>query len=527
MAEWIGRIIDGRYLVDSVLGSGGMGVVLRTRHKFTGALVAVKMLRADLHVDAELEARFLAEARAPNAIGHAGIVQVLDAGRTPEGELYLAMELLAGQPMRLAVSRGLGAPTIRRISLELLDALSAAHARGFVHRDLKPENVFLAEPNGTVKLLDFGIAKVLAGDLGGAPRTAAGVVLGTLAYMAPEQLADARGVDARADLWAIGVMIYEMLSGRLPYRATTLEQMFVMLARDEPDSIRAYISDVSPSIEAFFTRALVRDPRARFGSAVEMAAALAQLPLVSPVSPPIVAQLGGAVTAATGLGTAPTGAVLAATSFAATIAPTRARAGESLAHRGLRARRCRRDRDRCRDHDRDARGQAESDRARGRARPGPAPVPVPAPVEPPTFAAPPPDEPATVHPATMSCKAACTALDRCHLRATNCLDDCQNSHLHGCLETIGPDCDRFAACYLKPVCGAVGNGHASCAATYACQTSRCKFGDTTCGCACVANAAFANLSEILSVDGCLLQCGADQACIQRNCATSINRCNGQ
>ena len=364
-AEWVGRIIDGRYVVESILGSGGMGVVLRTSHKFTGAKVAVKMLHAELQIDEQLQARFLAEARAPNAIGHPGIVEVLDAGRTTEGELYLAMELLAGQPMRLAVSRGLGAPTIRRISLELLDALAAAHARGFVHRDLKPENVFLAEPSGVVKLLDFGIAKVLAGDLGASPKTAAGVVLGTLAYMAPEQLADARNVDARADLWAIGVMLYEMLAGRLPYRATTVEQMFVKLATEEPDPIRTWLPNVAPPIEAFFARALAREPRARFGSAVEMAAALADLPLVSPGLPPTVTPpTSGMITAATGAG-------MAAIGYAASHRRndgSRGRrdpagAGESIADRGLRARRCRGGRDRRWNRRRDAKQQAVSRRA--------------------------------------------------------------------------------------------------------------------------------------------------------------------
>jgi serine/threonine-protein kinase len=275
-ADWIGRVIDGRYAVDAVLGRGGMGVVLRARHKFTGGLVAVKMLHADLTRDAQIEARFLAEARASNTIGHPAIVKVLDAGRTPDGELYLVMELLAGQPMRSAVSRRLGQLAIRRIALELLDALAAAHARGFVHRDLKPENVFLADPDGTVKLLDFGIAKTL--DAGAKMGTQAGVVLGTVAYMAPEQLRDAAGVDARADLWALGVMIYEMLAGRLPYRGTTVEEVFVRLAREEPDPIRAWIPTIAPAIESFMTRALARDPNARFGSAAEMAAALVQLP---------------------------------------------------------------------------------------------------------------------------------------------------------------------------------------------------------------------------------------------------------
>jgi len=189
------------------------------------------------------------------------------------------------------------------VTMELLDALAAAHARGFVHRDLKPENVFLAEPGAAVKLLDFGIAKAFAGgNQTSLPGTAAGVLLGTLAYMAPEQLADAAGVDPRADLWAMGVMVYEMLSGRLPYNATTVEQMFVKLAKEQPDPIRAYLPSVAPAIEAFFARALARDPRTRFASAIEMAGAFAQLPIVSDAPPPIATPTGGMATAATGFG---------------------------------------------------------------------------------------------------------------------------------------------------------------------------------------------------------------------------------
>jgi serine/threonine protein kinase len=176
-----GRVIDGRYVVEAEIGAGGMGVVLRARHQFTGAFHAVKMLRPDYALDAETRQRFLAEARAPNAIGHRGIVQITDANTTPEGELYLVMELLDGLPLRAALQHRTFSPDqIRRIVAELCDALAAAHARGFVHRDLKPENVFLCAPNDAVKILDFGIAKVLQAGVSTA-RTAAGVMMGTLA----------------------------------------------------------------------------------------------------------------------------------------------------------------------------------------------------------------------------------------------------------------------------------------------------------------------------------------------------------
>src|ERR1700733_9852350 len=138
-------VLDGRYVIEGELGSGGMGIVLRARHRFPDIAVAIKMLRPQFAVDPDVQRRFLAEARAPNAIGHRGIVQVLDAGKTARGELYLVMELLHGRPLRTVAPGG-----VQRTALELLDALGAAHACGIVHRDLKPENVFLCDPDGSV-----------------------------------------------------------------------------------------------------------------------------------------------------------------------------------------------------------------------------------------------------------------------------------------------------------------------------------------------------------------------------------------
>ncbi|HSK02645.1 MAG TPA: serine/threonine-protein kinase [Kofleriaceae bacterium] len=296
--EWTGQDIDGRYVVESVLGRGGMGIVLRARHRFTGAGVAVKMLHAELSGDARMQERFLTECRAAAAIGHPAIAQVLDAGKTPDGELYLVMELLEGRSLRAAMAgaatdvteggsprrdRRLPPEAARRIVLALLDALGAAHARGFVHRDLKPENVFLAGPAGTVKLLDFGVAKSLTGT---SSYTAAGIVLGTVSYMAPEQLADASTVDGRADLWAVGVMLYELLAGALPYRASNLGEMMSALTLSEPVPIGVHLPGVDPSVRAFFARALARNRAQRFATAYDMAQALAAAAIETAVPPP-------------------------------------------------------------------------------------------------------------------------------------------------------------------------------------------------------------------------------------------------
>jgi serine/threonine-protein kinase len=274
-----GRIIDGRYEVESVLGRGGMGVVVKARHRFTGARVAVKLMHPHL-MQGDLANRFLAEAQAPAAIGHPGIVSITDAGVTPEGELYLVMELLEGMPLReLMKSRRLTLGEIRRVSGELLAALGAAHAAGFIHRDLKPENIFVTR-NGTVKLLDFGIAKILADGIDQKGSTAAGSMMGTLAYMAPEQLRDARTVDARADLWAAGVILYEMLTGALPYSADSFGNMVLEVMSRPPTPLANWVVDPPPEVDAALSRSLAREPGQRFQSAAEMAACTAGFPAV-------------------------------------------------------------------------------------------------------------------------------------------------------------------------------------------------------------------------------------------------------
>ena len=240
--------------------------MLAARHQFTGAAVAVKLLHPELTVHG---GRFLAEARAPASIGHPGIVQVTDAGQTPTGELYLVMELLQGRTLREVVEAGPVPPAYaQRMTLELLAALEAAHGAGFVHRDLKPENVFVTAPLGAVKLLDFGIAKVVAE--GAAMGTGIGVTMGTLPYMAPEQIGDARAV-----LWAVGVMLHEMLTGRRPYHARNAMELVQVLLSRPPVALAGMPAGVSAVIE----RALAADPGARWQNATEMAAALAAQPM--------------------------------------------------------------------------------------------------------------------------------------------------------------------------------------------------------------------------------------------------------
>jgi len=585
--DWVGRVVDGRYEVEAVLGRGGMGVVLRARHKFTGARVALKTLHAELTMDPQIEARFLAEARAPNAIGHPAIVQVLDAGRMPEGELYLVMELLAGQPMRSVVSRRLGHGAIRRITLELLDALAAAHAHGFVHRDLKPENVFLADPGGTVKLLDFGIAKMV--DAKTKMGTQAGVVLGTIAYMAPEQLHDAGSVDARADLWALGVMIYEMLAGRLPYRGTTVEEILVRVAREEPDPIRTWIPTITPAIEQFMFRALARDPAARFRSAAEMAAAFAQLPFDQPqVALPRSRPTDSSPMATLGTGIGATAAPSApglpvahpartpslpvATyvptpqpGVPAVAPPNRSRAigiAFAVAAVGVIAAAIAI----AKSHRSSAPKQAEL--AVGSATPSPPPqspppapqpqpaaIPLDAAVPPPPVDAatpaprqapkspaktpqpqsPPPadlqpqqpyPQAAPPPPQSDACQASCALAAQCQMASLSmCLTTCHtNTLVNICAANSNKNCSSYAVCMVEGTCGKIFNGDGTCAKALTCQTQTCRFGDNNCGCGCSRGTSPLHALALFSADACLLACGTDAGCMSKNCPNAITRC---
>jgi len=210
----------GEYRVERKIGEGGMGTVYGAIHPVIGKKAAIKLLRAELSMNPEAVERFLGEARAVNQIGHPNIVDVFSFGALPDGRRYFAMEWLHGESLAARVDREGGLALVEALPIldQVVAALAAAHERGIVHRDLKPDNVFLCEVRGEaprVKLLDFGIAK-LVGEPLGIKRTKTGALMGTPGYIAPEQ---ARGeeVDARADIYALGCMTFELLTGRLPF----------------------------------------------------------------------------------------------------------------------------------------------------------------------------------------------------------------------------------------------------------------------------------------------------------------------
>ncbi|HUS30898.1 MAG TPA: protein kinase [Kofleriaceae bacterium] len=212
----------GGYVVEGELGRGGMGVVYQATHPMIGKRVAIKVLKPSLSNNPATVERFVQEARSVNQIGHPNIVDIFAFGTLPDGRSYLIMDLLVGESLRKRVKRGaLPVEDTVRILDEVASALAAAHDKGFVHRDLKPDNVYLVDHHGhvDVKLLDFGLAKLLvpSGLSGRAFRTATGAMLGTPDYMSPEQLR-ATGVDHRTDIYALGVVAFEMLAGERPRR---------------------------------------------------------------------------------------------------------------------------------------------------------------------------------------------------------------------------------------------------------------------------------------------------------------------
>jgi serine/threonine-protein kinase len=209
----------GGYVIDGELGRGGMGVVYSATHPVIGKRVAIKVLKPSLSENPASVERFVQEARSVNAIGHPNIVDIFGLGRLPDGRSYLVMDLLEGESLRVRLRRGpLHVREATQVIDDMADALTAAHTKGFIHRDLKPDNVFLVAQPGRVdvKLLDFGLAKLMPTAGSRVYRTATGAQLGTPDYMSPEQVRGASEVDARADIYSLGIVAIEILTGKRP-----------------------------------------------------------------------------------------------------------------------------------------------------------------------------------------------------------------------------------------------------------------------------------------------------------------------
>jgi serine/threonine protein kinase len=280
--NYVGTVIDSRYKVESLIGEGGMGVVYQCVHTIIGKKVALKILRPDFAQDSELTERFLNEAKAASTIRNPHIVDVSDFGQLPDGSVYFVMELLVGTSLRSELDQGqqLPASKLIRIARQLAEGLSAAHAAAIVHRDLKPDNVFLVRHGGErdfVKILDFGIAKIGRGER----LTRAGAVFGTPHYMSPEQAAGLP-VDHRGDIYSLGVIMYEMASGRVPFDADNFMGILTMHLYKAPVPLRALVPppprEVTPGIEAILLKCLSKRPDHRYESMDEV---ISELDLVN------------------------------------------------------------------------------------------------------------------------------------------------------------------------------------------------------------------------------------------------------
>lgn len=277
----IGARVD-RYQLERLLGAGGFGSVYRAKHVHTDAHVALKLLKKSLGADQQMIERFLREARAAASVGSEHIVRVTDAGMTPEGQAFLALEYLDGSDLKELATREAPLPhqRVAMLVLQVLDALAAAHQKGIVHRDMKPANVFVVrrtDERGTerdfVKLLDFGISK-MHGDAATSGLTMTGVAMGTPAYMAPEQFFDARSVDARADLYSVAAMLYELLSGRLPFDAESYAHLIVKVRTEQPAPLHQLVADVPLPLAQVVMVGLAKEPHQRWQSAKEFADAI-------------------------------------------------------------------------------------------------------------------------------------------------------------------------------------------------------------------------------------------------------------
>jgi serine/threonine protein kinase len=291
----LGRII-GNYQVVSRIGAGGMGVVYLARHLTLGRPAAIKVLRPELSFNPEIVSRLFNEARAATAIRSPGIIEVFDFGFLDDRSAYIVMEYLEGESLGARIRRGRsGVPEALTILRGICRALQAAHDRGIVHRDIKPDNVFVVPdadlPGGErIKLLDFGIAKLLM-DHDQVNQTRTGMVVGTPAYMAPEQCRVTGAVDARADLYALGCVAYELLCGQPPFLGDGPADVMARQLYFQPASLRSHRAGLPVEVDELVLRLLEKQPSARPATALEVIRALDRLAAL-PALPALPAQAG-------------------------------------------------------------------------------------------------------------------------------------------------------------------------------------------------------------------------------------------
>ncbi len=269
-----GVVIGENYRVDRVLGEGGMGIVFAVTHLKLNKKFALKLLKRELARDPETRARFLVEAQAAGQIHHPNVVEITDYSSLPDGSAYMVMEYLEGQPLARMIKLGGAIPAARAVTIirDIANALQAAHEAGVVHRDLKPDNVFVLQRKDggdQAKILDFGVAKVA----GGARLTRTGMVFGTPHYMSPEQ-ASGGVIDSRTDLYALGVIMYEMFTGRVPFEADTYMGVLTkhMFEAPVPPSQLGGSARELGALEDVTLKALAKRPEERYSTMLELVA---------------------------------------------------------------------------------------------------------------------------------------------------------------------------------------------------------------------------------------------------------------
>ena len=290
-AKLIGRMLAGKYMVESSIGRGATAEVFRAQHTSLKRPVAVKVLHQENQAYVQFVKRFKAEAHTLSKLEHQNIARVIDFGQEPDGLLYLVMELLVGKSLEVLVEQSGHKLPVRQVldvGIQTCNALAFAHDEGVIHRDVKPENVILVphkdedgKPCDLVKVCDFGLAKLRDPDPENADITMGGAVCGSPAYMSPEQILG-ETLDARTDIYALAIMLYESLTGALPFEAMGLTQLFAKKLLEPPVTLRERMPDVDPRLDAAIMRGLSREREARPKDArvlrQELRAVLATLP---------------------------------------------------------------------------------------------------------------------------------------------------------------------------------------------------------------------------------------------------------
>jgi serine/threonine protein kinase len=273
-----GQVIESKYRITRLIGTGGMGAVYEGENVLIRRRVAIKVLHADSATNSDIIRRFEREAQAAGEIGDDHILEVLDLGSLPNGDRFMVMEYLDGETLAQRIERfgRLTPQQVAPIARQFLAALVSAHAAGIIHRDLKPENIFIlrtkAGRTDFVKLIDFGVSKFSRPFKEGEHRmTRANAVLGTPCYMSPEQARGASETDVRSDIYSCGVILFESVTGRLPFEGESFNDLMFKIALSDAPSVLEYVPDLDPAFAAIIGRAVARDPNVRFPTAQEFA----------------------------------------------------------------------------------------------------------------------------------------------------------------------------------------------------------------------------------------------------------------